>query len=107
MRTIKQIFLTLKSDPNLSGRILLILAVIAVMLVAIFLSGQKPDGGNANSVNQTPTPIPSTFVVQPVVSTPEEVVEVGQTNGVIVGVGVIVLIVIGGVLVELLQKKKS
>jgi hypothetical protein len=107
MRTLKQIFITLKNDPNLSGRILLILAVIAVMLTAILLSGQKPDAGKANLLNQTPTPIPSTFVVQPIVTTPEEEVEVGQTNGVIVGIGIIVLIVMGGVSIELLQKRKS
>lgn len=97
MASLKKIWGKLTSDRSLGGRILLILTVIALLILAIILSGPRPETiplstaatGNAtlNQLTPSPQPIPSSEYV--------------QTTGVIIAVVTVVVIVLAGTLVEL------
>lgn len=100
----RTIWEALTKDPNWGGRILLILLVIAVLILAIFLSGPKLE----NSMYViTPTPAASELVsplVSPVaVSSPEYV----QATGVIIAVSTVLLIILVGTAIELFRDTKQ
>lgn len=100
----RNIWVALTKDPNWGGRILLILMVIAVLILAIFLSGPKPD---ESSYLPTPTPAASGLsnpLISPVATSSPEYV---QATGVIVAVSTVVLIILIGTAIELLRDKKQ
>jgi hypothetical protein len=98
------LFKTIKNDPNIVGRLILILAVLGVLITAMLLSGPKPDSQEFASL--TPTPLPFDFIIPPVVTNNPPLSEYAQTSGLIVGVAAIFLIVIVGTVFELAQKDK-
>ncbi len=101
---LKNIWAALTKDPNWGGRIFLILLVIAVLILAIYLSGPKPD---ASVYLITPTPVVSEQVnplASPIaVSSPEYV----QATGVIIAVSSVVVIILVGTAIELLRDRKQ
>lgn len=101
---LKNIWAALTKDPNWGGRILLILLVIAILFLAIFLSGPKPD---ASTYLTTPTPMASelanSLTSPAAISSPEYV----QATGVIVAVTSVVLIILIGTAIELLRDRKQ
>ncbi|MBP9041187.1 MAG: hypothetical protein KBF64_05365 [Anaerolineaceae bacterium] len=101
---LKNIWAALTKDPNWAGRILLILLVIAVLILAIFLSGPKPD---ASVYLTTPTPVASeqtnALTSPTAISSPEYV----QATGVVIAVATVVLIILVGTAIELLRDRKQ
>jgi hypothetical protein len=100
----KSIWNTLSKDSVLRGRLLLILMVIAILAAAMILSGPKPENHiitNPTRISKI-TPSPLAVVPTPEVPSPEYV----QTNGVILAVGTVVLIILIGTLLEIRRDKK-
>lgn len=97
MASLRKIWSKLTSDRSLGGRILLILTVIAILILAIILSGPKPET----------IPLPTSATLNPAINQltpslqPIPSSEYVQTTGVIVAVVTIVVIVLAGTLVEL------
>lgn len=100
----KPIWDTLTKDSALRGRLLLILMVIAILAGAMILSGPKPDNHIITNPTRIPklTPTPFEVIPTPVTPSPEYV----QTNGVILAVSTIVLIVLVGTFIEIRRNKK-
>jgi len=100
----KNIWEALTKDPNWGGRILLILLVVAILILAIVLSGPKPD---ESVYLTTPTPAASELtnpLVSPIApSSPEYV----QATGVIIAVSTVVLIIVIGTAIELIRERKQ
>ncbi len=78
--------------------------VIAILAGAMILSGPKPENHIITNPTRVPaiTPSPLAVVPTPVTPSPEYV----QTNGVILAVGTVVLIVLIGTLLEIGRDKK-
>lgn len=102
---LRNLFTAIKKDANLGGRVILVLAVIGVLIIAILLSGPKPDEESAQSVSMTPTPLPTTFIFSPIVKNSEPFYELSKITGLIVGVITVLLIIEVGTIIELKRNK--
>lgn len=106
MNLLNKTFLSLKNNPDLLGRIFSTLAVIAILAVAIYLSGTKPE------INSAPLP---TATVARALDSAETVVtsepvnelfsEFASTTGVVVGTLGVVFILLMGTFIELLTSR--
>jgi len=108
MKFIKEIFGQLKTDPNLVGRILMILAILGVLALAIFLSGPKPD----NDLYPIPTSTkvlaaesPNPKIIETLAYDPFS--EYAQTSGVAVGAAALVVILLLGTFIEILSQDRN
>ncbi|KAF0110662.1 MAG: hypothetical protein FD147_1519 [Chloroflexi bacterium] len=107
MNIFKNIIKTIKKEPNIGGRLILVIAIIGVLIVANLLSGPKPDDHISQSVSLTPTSIPTTFLFPSAVKNNEPLSDYSKTTGLIVGALAILLIIEIGTMVELNRNKKS
>jgi hypothetical protein len=107
MRIIKKFIAFYKNNPDMLGRIVLIIAVIGTLALAIYLSGPKPDLDQPN----LPTPKSATSPKNEAAlsnALPFEIAsEFASTTGVTVGAGGIVLILLLGTIVDLLSGGKK
>lgn len=86
-----------KLTKTIPFRVVLILLVLAAVVTAIIISG--PTDKNASPIPKTPTPIPTSFILSPVVTDKVIPPEHNQTDGVILaGVVVVVIICLGTML---------
>jgi hypothetical protein len=99
------LFNSIKKDPNIAGRIILVLAIIGVLVFAILLSGPKPSDYDVLPNSITSTPLPANFVISPVVSNSEKNSEYQTTYGLIVGAIAVLLIIEIGTIIELSRNK--
>ncbi|MCX6056246.1 MAG: hypothetical protein NTZ74_15290 [Chloroflexi bacterium] len=104
MNTTGRIIRFFKKDPDLGGRVLLVLCILIVMFIAILLGGPKPD---EDSPQSNPIPVPTSFLFPSIVKAQKNYPDIAKTTGLIVGVTAIFLIIQIGVLVELGRDKKK
>lgn len=97
-----KIWKSITKDTGLSSRLFLILLVVAILIIAMLLSGPKPKEYTPIS---TSTPIPVGITPSIIVPTRAPSPEYVQATGVIVAVVTIVLIVIIGTIVEIIRDK--
>lgn len=108
MNILKVVSAFFLKDPDLLGRVIMVLVVLAVLTVAILLSGPKPDESLASAM--TPTPMPAaasqstseteTFAYDPYA-------DFAQTTGVVVGTIGLVLILLAGSMIELISDRRT
>ena len=108
MKFLRDLTNLLKKDADLTGRILLIIGITAVLVLASILSGAKPTYEDT----LTPTPIPTeagsiaeTNTVEFPFDRPKS--EYSQTTGVAVGVSTVVVILLIGTILELVRDSKE
>ncbi len=104
MKFLRDLTNLLKKDPDLTGRIALIIGITAVLAIAVYLSGPKP----TYEETLTSTPIPTNTGAITDTNTVEfpfdrPVSEYAQTTGVAVGVGAVVVILLIGTVLELVR----
>jgi hypothetical protein len=105
----KKSLLALIKDPDIGGRIFMVLAVIGVLVAAILLSGPKP----VEYVDPTTvTQAASSDVNSEMVQTPEPMVDESRTEypvttGIILGAVAVLLIIEVGTLLELKRNSKN
>lgn len=85
-----------KTERTIPFRLIFILLVIAAVLVAVFLSGPTDD--TASPIPATPTPLPTSYIISPVVTEESLEPERNPTDGVILASVVVVIIVCVGTL---------
>jgi hypothetical protein len=90
-------------DPELGGRIILVLSVLTVLIIAILLSGPKPvELSTATPIAQSsPTPAATENSIIPFRTITEDGVETPVTTGVIVGALAVLLIIEIGTWMEI------
>ena len=98
MNFLQNIWKTITKDPNLGGRVLLGLLVVAILFAAIALSGPKPE----EEYFTTPTALPTALTSSPQIltTTPLPSPEYVPTNGVIVAVATVLMVVLIGTLIQ-------
>jgi beta-lactamase regulating signal transducer with metallopeptidase domain len=108
MKLIKNTVSTLKRNPDLMGRLLMMVVVIAVLALAIFLSSNK------RAVEEMSLPTPTAENAPNNVETPESTLpaydvfsDFASTTGVVVAAGSVVFILMVGIFIELLRGKKE
>jgi hypothetical protein len=108
MKFIKKAIATLRRNPDLIGRVLMVIVVIAVLALAIFLSGNK------RAIDEISLPTPTVENAPAVVETTESnfppydvFSEFASTTGVVVAAGSVVFILMVGIFIELLKGKKE
>ncbi len=92
-------------DPELGGRIILVLSVLGVLIIAILLSGPKPVDiyTEATIVQRSPTPAATESALIAPRLDPEDGVDPPITTGVIVGALAVLLIIEIGTWMEIRQ----
>jgi hypothetical protein len=105
MKFMSGLFKAIKNDPNILGRLILILIVIGVLITAMVMSGPKPI--DQDSAALTPTPLASEFILPSIVENSNPFAHYAQTTGVIIGVVAVLLIVVVGTVIELIQKENT
>jgi len=108
MKILKGFSTFIRKDPDLLGRVGMVVVVLAVLAVAILLSGPKPDESLASAT--TPTPMPAavsqtTSEINPYAYDPYA--DFAQTTGVVVGTAGLVLILLAGSIIELISDKQN
>jgi hypothetical protein len=108
MKFIKNAVTTLRNNPDLIGRVLMIIVVIAVLALAIFLSGNK------RAIDEMSQPTPTAENAPATVETTEDTSQAydvysdfASTTGVVVAAGSVVFILMVGIFIELLGEKKE
>lgn len=101
-RFFKDVWKAITRDPNWGGRLLLIILVIAILFLAIFLSGPKPEN---HMILPTPTALPAGSTNSMILPDQTSSSEYVQATGVIVAVITIVLIILIGTIIELVRNK--
>jgi hypothetical protein len=104
MKLVKNIVAFFKKEPDLFSRIFLVLGVVAILALAIFLSGPGPKRNNP--AIPTPTPAAIQVEVSPTLSY-DPFSEYASTTGVTVATIGLVIILLGGTFIELLSNKKG
>ena len=94
------------TTSSLAGRILVVLIVLVVLAAAMILSGPKPPGDFDPLARPTPLPViegtTTTEVAPPILSS-----EYKLTNGVVLAVVSVLVIVILGTLIHIRRYKKN
>lgn len=106
MKFLRDLANLLKKDRDLTGRIALVIGVTGVLALAIFLSGPKPTYEETLTPTRIPTDVGSitnTNTVEFPFDRPAS--EYAQTTGVAVGVVAVVVILLGGTILELIRDK--
>jgi hypothetical protein len=108
MKFIKNSVSVLQRNPDLIGRLLMIVVVIAVLALAIFLSGNK------RAIDEISLPTPTEENAPAAVETSESTFpaydvfsEFASTTGVVVAAGSVVFILMVGIFIDLLGDKKE
>lgn len=104
----KNSLLAMIKDPDIGGRVFMVLAVIGVLVVAILLSGPKPiEYTEGSDVILVETVVSNSEIDQtPEVKVDESRTEYPVTTGVILGAGAVLLIIEIGTLLELRRNAK-
>jgi len=100
-----KLWVRITKEPGFAGRLLLVLFVLALMLGAMFLSGPKP-GGEFDPL-ATPTPVVLTLEATIVPTERIKSSEYELTDGVILAVATILLVVGFGTLIYMRKYTRS
>ncbi len=105
----KKSLLALIKDPDIGGRVFMVLAVIAVLVAAILLSGPKPvEYVDSTTMTQAAASDLNYEVVQtPESKNDESLSEYPVTTGLILGAVAILLIIEVGTLLELKRNSNN
>jgi hypothetical protein len=108
MKFIKNAVSALRRNPDLIGRVMMIIVVIAVLALAIFLSGNK------RAIDEINLPTPTVENAPAAVETAEDTSQVydvfsdfASTTGVVVAAGSVVFILLIGIFIDLVSGKKN
>ena len=99
----------LKRNPDVINRLLMVIVVIAILALAIFLSGNKTNPNEVGNLNPSPTPVSTQTVSDIVESNSAEddlFADFASTSGVVVASSGVVILLIGGILIEIISNKK-
>ena len=107
MKLTKDGISVLKQHSDLISRVLMVIVVIGVLALAIFLSRNNQ---STEVMHPTPTPISAETVTDIVESNSAEeelIADYASTTGIVVAAGSVVLLLLGGIFIELLSYKKE
>jgi len=108
MKFIKNVFSALRRNPDLIGRALMIIVVIAVLALAIFLSGNKNTPNDRNLPTPTVENAPAAAETSETTEPAYDVFsDFASTTGVVVAAGCVVSVLLAGIFIELLSSKKE
>jgi len=108
MKFFKDGIFVLRQHSDLVSRVLMGIVVIGVLALAIILSGNK--NHSTEVVPPTPTPMAAETVTDIVESNSAEdelYADFASTTGVVVAAGSVVLLLLGGIFIEILSNKKE
>jgi len=108
MKLFNKINATLKKDPDLVSRILMVVVILVLLAFAIRLSGNKPEAVELSAATPTLAPVAESVSGTANESLPyDPFSDYAQTTGLVVGAGGLVLVLIVGILIELFSERKS